>query len=63
MIPADEPCRRAEQRARRGWVVLAYRPFGVPQPREGLQACFARRRPAFDDGSFRVYRFGDRPPG
>jgi hypothetical protein len=57
LIPADEPCARAERRARRGWVVLAYRPFGVPQPRRGLQACFADRRPIFDDGSFRVYRF------
>jgi hypothetical protein len=57
LIPADESCARAEQRARQGWVVLAYRPFGVPQPRRGLQACFAGRRPIFDDGSFRVYRF------
>jgi hypothetical protein len=58
MIPPDEPCPEAVARAQRGWVVLAYRPFGVPQPVQGVLACFADRRPVFDDGSFRVYRFG-----
>ncbi len=59
VIPPFETCPRVLERARAGWVVVSPPRYGYgflgtdPYTTPG---CLARRKPAYDDGAFRVYR-------
>lgn len=59
VIPPFETCPRVLVRARAGWVVVSSSGYGYgflstdPYTTPG---CLARRAPAYDDGTFRVYR-------
>jgi hypothetical protein len=59
LIPADEPCPRVIERARRGWVLVRQ-----PGPGQDLlpsftaAACLAGRRPVYADDQVRLFRLG-----
>ena len=56
VIPVGERCPAIEARAARGWVVLRIDARTGPYPG---RSCFAGRRPAFQDGFFRVFARAD----
>ena len=59
VIPPLESCPRVAERARAGWVVVSPQSYGygfLSVDPYTTPACLARRAPAYDDGTFRVYR-------